>query len=503
MDSVDISSLCASLTISSKDGPMQVLDGDLMVDAKNRLSLCLVGKILSRKRVNRDAFMRVIGKIWQVKQGMDMESVAGNIFKFNFRDEHDLNRVMAGSPWSFDGALIALEKPVGKGTLDSLNFNLVDFWVQIYQIPLLCMTKDIGRFLGNMIGQVLEVDGGASGECVGKFLRVRIRVNIDQALKRCLQVDVLGDGVETVLILRYERLQSHCFKCGMVSHTTFECVDKEPFPMVNGKAEPPFGLWLRASGFYRGSHYQNQRGIAGSPNLIKDSGWSGKAVDKTVPESMCEGESSKKIRVLVHVPSVNLEQRDLGGEVGSLKMDIVRSQDQGSMSNDIVTQEQGQEATKLEGIVTEKVVINEERLKEKDGEQRDSVVGGISSGPLLVAHENLGSLDNKGYGSIDVSVNGPHLEMDKVRSNFKLSKSESLNGRFFDSCGSGSKFKKVVVRATGFSKRYSGSELKLGISGEKFKVHDGKRKLELVGKGDFVRSKKIRRKKWRYHGSWF
>ncbi|KAK0595461.1 hypothetical protein LWI29_006905 [Acer saccharum] len=176
---------------------------------------------------------------------------------------------------------------------------------------------------------------------------------------------------------------------------------------------------------------------------------------------MCEGESSKKIRVLVHVPSVNLKQRDLGGE--------------------------GQEATKLEGIVTEEVVINEERLKEKDGEQRDSVVGGISSGPLLVAHENLGSLDNKGYGSIDVSVNGPHLEMDKVRSNFKLSKFESLNGRFFDSCGSGSKFKKVVVRATGFSKRYSGSELKLGISGEKFKVHGGKQKLELAGKGDSVR----------------
>ncbi|TXG59766.1 hypothetical protein EZV62_014339 [Acer yangbiense] len=131
MDSVDLTSLCASLSIGSKDGPMQLLDGDLRVDARNRF--------------NRDWILNQ----WQ------------GIFLHSIRNELDLNRVLAGCPWSFDGALIAMEKPVGKGTLDSLSFNLADFWVQIYQIPLLCMTKEIGRFLGNMIGQVLEVDGGA------------------------------------------------------------------------------------------------------------------------------------------------------------------------------------------------------------------------------------------------------------------------------------------------------------------------------------------------------
>ncbi|KAK3204448.1 hypothetical protein Dsin_018494 [Dipteronia sinensis] len=171
MDSENITSLCASLFITNCDGPVQLLDGKLMDDALHRLSLCVVGRIMSNKRVNSKAFMQVIGKIWQVNNGMNNESVSGNTFTFHFSDGHDLNRVIAGGPWSFDNALIAMERPAGKGTTDSLSFSLADFWIQIHQIPLLCMTREIGCFLGGLIGQVLDVDGGASGDCVGNFRR--------------------------------------------------------------------------------------------------------------------------------------------------------------------------------------------------------------------------------------------------------------------------------------------------------------------------------------------
>ncbi|TXG65232.1 hypothetical protein EZV62_006507 [Acer yangbiense] len=165
--------------------------------------------------------MRVIGKIWQVSKGVNIESVSGNTFAFHFGDEYDLNRVIAGSPWSFDNALIALERPVGKGTIDNLCFSQVEFWVQIHQTPLLCMNMEIGGFLGGLVGQVLDVNGGRSGDCVGKFLRVRIRIDIMRPLRRCL--------------------------CGMVNHTTKECTDVEPIPITNGKEDPLSGAWLRAS----------------------------------------------------------------------------------------------------------------------------------------------------------------------------------------------------------------------------------------------------------------
>ncbi|KAK2639029.1 hypothetical protein Ddye_026824 [Dipteronia dyeriana] len=248
MDTVDISLLCASLSIHNRDGPIQLLDGILMNDAKKRLSLNLVGKILSNKMVNRDAFMRVVGKIWQVRHDVDIESIDGNMFSLQFIDEYDLERVIYGGPWSFDKVLIVMEKPEGKGSIDSLRLNWADFWVQIHQVPLIYMTKEIGRFLRGMIGQVLDVDRGASGDCVGKFLCVRVRVNILNSLKCCLRVDILGDGSKTIMILRYDRLLSHCLRCGMVNHITHECIDDEPVPNVEGKENFPFGIWLRANG---------------------------------------------------------------------------------------------------------------------------------------------------------------------------------------------------------------------------------------------------------------
>ncbi|TXG57618.1 hypothetical protein EZV62_015447 [Acer yangbiense] len=177
--------------------------------------------------------MRVIGKIWRVDRGMDIES-AGNMFTFHFRDENDMRRVVSGGPWSFDDAFIALEKPQGKGTIVSLDFNWAEFWVQIYQVPLLCMSKEIGWFLGGMIGDVMDVDGGDVEDCVGKFMRVKVRVDIKKPLKRCLRVDILGDGNETIMVLRYERLPNRCFKCG----------------------------WLRASGPFHKAYNRDRKGIS-------------------------------------------------------------------------------------------------------------------------------------------------------------------------------------------------------------------------------------------------
>ena len=89
MASEDIASLCASMSLIDREGPVQVLQDDLRVAAIQRLSVSLVGKLLSRKLVNRDAFIRVIGKIWKVSQGVQIESVTGNIFSFHFTDIGD------------------------------------------------------------------------------------------------------------------------------------------------------------------------------------------------------------------------------------------------------------------------------------------------------------------------------------------------------------------------------------------------------------------------------
>ncbi|KAK2646063.1 hypothetical protein Ddye_021258 [Dipteronia dyeriana] len=145
-----------------------------------RMSLRLVGKILSNKSVNREAFIRVIGSIWQVRNGVEAESVTDNVFVFHFKSHEDRKLVIEKGPWSCDYALLMLEIPVGHGTIEKMEFSQPEFWVQIHQVPLQCMTNEITWSLGDMIGEVLDIDAGALRDCVGKFLRVRVQFDINK-----------------------------------------------------------------------------------------------------------------------------------------------------------------------------------------------------------------------------------------------------------------------------------------------------------------------------------
>ncbi|KAK3229669.1 hypothetical protein Dsin_001550 [Dipteronia sinensis] len=84
-----------------------------------------------------------------VKHGVEIEVVKVNIFIFHFKDQSDRRRVWAVGLWTFDDNLIVLEEPTGKGEVEKRAFNRVEFWVQIHHVPLLCLSKEVGRFLGS------------------------------------------------------------------------------------------------------------------------------------------------------------------------------------------------------------------------------------------------------------------------------------------------------------------------------------------------------------------
>ncbi|KAK3188887.1 hypothetical protein Dsin_028448 [Dipteronia sinensis] len=203
MDAQDIAKLCEALSLKDREGPVMTLREGLRDDGERRLTMRLAGRIKSNRLVNMEAFINLIPKIWRLKYGVDIEVIDGNTFSFTFKDAADHYRVLQGGPLSFDKALLVLEEPTGRGEVRDIMFNRVAFWVQIHNVPLLCMTSEIDRFLRSMIGDVKEVDDNGNGDCVGKYIRVRVVVNVDLPLRRILRVDVLGDGNESSMLLRY------------------------------------------------------------------------------------------------------------------------------------------------------------------------------------------------------------------------------------------------------------------------------------------------------------
>ncbi|KAK3212812.1 hypothetical protein Dsin_017518 [Dipteronia sinensis] len=248
MNSEEIAMLCANMSLTEKDGPVQRLHTDLRTVGIQRMALCLVGKVITNKMVNREAFLGLIGRIWQVEEGLEVEVVRHNIFTFHFHSIGDRRHVLEDGTWTFDGALIVLAEPAGKGAIEDLRFDCSKFGVQTHCVPLVCMTKEIGRFLGGMVREVVEVDVGKSRECSGKFLRVRMRIDVNIPLRWCLRVDVMRDGEETVMVLPYECLPNHCFRCGRIGHSTQNCPNPTLRMEAGGGEDLPFGASLRAFG---------------------------------------------------------------------------------------------------------------------------------------------------------------------------------------------------------------------------------------------------------------
>ncbi|KAK1565379.1 hypothetical protein Q3G72_025223 [Acer saccharum] len=106
--------------------------------------------------------------IWKVSEGVEIEALVGNVFACHFKNLDDKKYIKAGGPWTFDRAITVFEEPSGTGDIAHMSFKTVEIWVQIHNLPLLCMTEDSGSYLGSMIGVVKDVDLQAAKNSGGK-----------------------------------------------------------------------------------------------------------------------------------------------------------------------------------------------------------------------------------------------------------------------------------------------------------------------------------------------
>ncbi|KAL5764722.1 hypothetical protein ACOSQ2_017316 [Xanthoceras sorbifolium] len=195
------------------------------------------------------AFRAIIPKIWRTTQTFIIENVKENVFVFQFQNQVDKRRVLMGGPWSFDKCLIVLEEPLGDGKFLDMGFTNVQFWVQLHNVPLVCMTKEIGWALGNKIGRVTDIDVGATGDCLGRFLRVRVVIDVTKPLNRYLRVCLSEGDPDTVLLL-------------LVGHVARECQIAIDFGGSSPVPDYKYGVWMRAESppkvqFSRASNYSS------------------------------------------------------------------------------------------------------------------------------------------------------------------------------------------------------------------------------------------------------
>lgn len=238
----DINEQMAGLDIDAEENEELCFDGEVEEDA-NKFELCLVGRFLTKKNINTRAMRSKLADVWRSAMGINIKELKTGIFLFQFYHKDNMCWVQNGGPWSFDNAMLVLNK-IEKGE-NPLKVPLVEvhFWLQIYDLPPGYMFEAVGKQLGNFFGSFLEYDPKNNASLWREYMRIKVKIDIRKPLKRKKKI-TRRNGNDFIVHCKYERLGDLCFKCGMITHTERFCQKK--FTANASSLTNEWGAWLRA-----------------------------------------------------------------------------------------------------------------------------------------------------------------------------------------------------------------------------------------------------------------
>lgn len=81
-------------------------------------------------------------------------------------------------PWNFRGSLAILDVVLGDECPAELNLLSVSFWVQVHDLQLRAMNKEVGEDIEVLIGNVSDVVCDGQEAALGKCLRLRVSIDV-------------------------------------------------------------------------------------------------------------------------------------------------------------------------------------------------------------------------------------------------------------------------------------------------------------------------------------
>ncbi|BFG35398.1 hypothetical protein CerSpe_216720 [Prunus speciosa] len=220
------SSFERQLDLSARERIGVVIDSSTVSDRFVGFPYSLVAKVISHQEVHRDNFIKTFTSLWRGTDEVSIKEIASNRFWVRFVSDRDYQLVLDMEPWTFRRSLVVLATVSDEDCIHTVPLTHVTFWVQIHGVPGFCMTVAVATAIGSTVGEVLRVDNRDGQDCVGRFIRVRVRSDIRLPLMRRTPVTFPEVG-EKIIEFRYKYLPEYCFACGVLGHATQECVKKQ------------------------------------------------------------------------------------------------------------------------------------------------------------------------------------------------------------------------------------------------------------------------------------
>ncbi|XP_058758128.1 uncharacterized protein LOC131631355 [Vicia villosa] len=177
-----------------------------------------------------------IADLWRPVKGVTIKEAKEGLFLFHFSHNLDMEAALKGGPWTFDSHLLILERLHLGIQIENIQLNQVDFWVQVHHLLAGLMLEKVGKAMGNFIGVFVEYDKNNNTSFWREYMRVRVRIDVRQPLKKQTRVKNKG-GEWCVVKFKYEKLSLFCFVCGLLGHSEQRCEVRFAMDQDNGSRE--------------------------------------------------------------------------------------------------------------------------------------------------------------------------------------------------------------------------------------------------------------------------
>lgn len=205
--------------------------------------LCLVGRFLTEGIMDFQAIQQTLAALWRPGKGVYIKELDVNLFLFQFYHEIDINRVIEGSPWTFNRKVLIISRMKEGDNPRCVPLNTIDLWVQIHDLQPGFMSDKVFSEVGNQVGKYICSCPSNFKGVWRDYMRIRVTMNLSKPLKRRMKLRKSGN--EWVWItFKYENVHVFCFICGLLGHSDKFC--SQLFEKPENEIVRPYGIWMRA-----------------------------------------------------------------------------------------------------------------------------------------------------------------------------------------------------------------------------------------------------------------
>ncbi|XP_071924844.1 uncharacterized protein [Coffea arabica] len=153
----DLAEIIQRFALSLAEMKGAEIDAEDLGNGVQECQKCIIGRIKGEKVANFTGVKKFVTVAWGYPKDLRITELGPNLFQFLIPREDEREKILNGGPWILDNQILILRSWEQGIEEDENAFRLAPLWVQVWNLPLHWIAKEVGRKIGKVFDQVKEV----------------------------------------------------------------------------------------------------------------------------------------------------------------------------------------------------------------------------------------------------------------------------------------------------------------------------------------------------------